>query len=188
MILAAATAAAAVYAYAQRLPWVPDVARIRADEQRREQIRRSASIDLVRFQELIAAGAVVIDARPAEAFAAGHLDAPNTLVLNVHGEDAAEHLPRLSSLIGQQIVLYCTSLTCDLAEDAYIAMVDFGFPAEDLFIYLPGWEDGILKHRLPTTTGADTWSGGAAGLPATEGSADADEGIDGDEEPPADEP
>jgi rhodanese-related sulfurtransferase len=151
------TAVAAGLIRAKDLPWVPDLKALQAKEQRHKTLRETIGISLERMLELVEQGAVVIDARPRQAYEEGHLllhtEPP---VLNVPADAVDEHAVRLTDLVGLPVVLYCTSETCDYAEELYAALQGFGFT--DIWIYFPGWE-GIVEAGLETTTGPDTWTG-----------------------------
>lgn len=163
-ILAAALAAAGVYVQARGLSWRTDVDALARKLERRAQVgnrraelRASAGVSLEQFRALIDAGAVVIDARPRTEFEKGHLSIPSfPPVLNVEPDQVDQHLERLFQLQGQPIVLYCTSETCDLAEELYIALEALGFT--DMKIYFGGWE-GLLAAGMPTESGPDEWAG-----------------------------
>ncbi len=155
MILA--LAAGAGYLRARELPWVPDLHAIEQKKELHQTLRQTAGITLEQFRELIDQGAVVIDARPQEAFEQGHLDTGSyPPVLNVPPGSIDANIDRLLPLQGYPIVLYCTSNNCDYAEDLYAELEHYGF--FDMKIYFPGWE-GIEAAHLPTATGPDTWTG-----------------------------
>lgn len=161
-ITAAALVAAAVQARRLDFPWVPAAQQVKVEQQVRGQssaLRERHGVDLERFQQLMSEGAIVIDARPASEFAKAHVAAPPAaLVLNVPGGEADEHVERLLPLTGYRFVIYCTSLTCDLAEQVLVAMLDYGFNPDDLYLYPPGWQDGIVPNGLPTASGPDAWT------------------------------
>lgn len=142
---------------ARDLPWKPDVQAIEKKQSFDEWVRGNRSLTLNEFLNKIDQGAVVIDARPADAYEAGHLllqtEPP---VLNVPPEDFEANVNRLMELLGLPLVLYCTSNTCDYAEELYSSLQGLGFV--DIWIYFPGWE-GIVEAGLPTATGPDTWTG-----------------------------
>jgi rhodanese-related sulfurtransferase len=149
--------AGAGYFRARDLPWVPDTQALQAKEDLHEVLRTTHNITLERFLTLIQEGAVVIDARSAEAYAEGHLAIDcEPPVLNVPADEIDAHVTRLMDLQGLPVVLYCTSESCDYAEELYAALQQFGFV--DIWIYFPGWE-GIVEAGLKTATGPDTWRG-----------------------------
>jgi len=157
IIVLLATGAAFVRARVDNLPWIPDVEAIEQQQQAHQRLRETVGITLDEFRELVEQGAVVIDARPAEEFEQGHLDTGSVPpCLNVPPDTLEDNLDRLMQLQGFPIVLYCTSLTCDFAEELYLDMERYGF--FNMKIYFPGWE-GILQAGLPTTSGPDTWTG-----------------------------
>jgi rhodanese-related sulfurtransferase len=177
-------AVGAGYVRAKDLPWIPDLKALEAKHRQHETLRATIGIGLRELTALIDMGAVVIDARPPEAFAAGHLaidcDPP---VLNVPTSEIEAHGERLTQLQGLPVVLYCASNTCDDAEELYAALQQFGFV--DIWIYFPGW-DGILEAGLKTTTGPDTWTG-FGGTPP-EPLLDEAGASDGEEQPDANTP
>jgi rhodanese-related sulfurtransferase len=162
IVLGVSTAVAVGVAQQRKLPWLPDMKKVEQKQEaarRSEELRRQFGIDLATFQELIAANAVVIDARPASEFEKGHLlvqSYPPTL--NVDAERAAAQFERLSQLQGQTIVVYCTSLDCHFAEELIIELETLGFDVSTMKIYPEGWE-GIQKAGLPTAAGPDSWTG-----------------------------
>ncbi|MFQ5806940.1 MAG: rhodanese-like domain-containing protein [Phycisphaerae bacterium] len=149
--------AGASYIRARDLPWIPDVAALRAAQELHEKLRATAGVTLEELLSLIDQGAVVIDARSQAEFEEGHLaiegDPP---VLNVPADEVDAHVERLVQLQGVPVVLYCESNTCDYAEELYAALQEFGFV--DIWIYFPGWE-GIVEAGLKTATGPDSWTG-----------------------------
>jgi rhodanese-related sulfurtransferase len=146
---------------AKDLPWVPDLEALAAKDRQHQTLRETIGVSLEGLLELVEQGAVVIDARPREAYEDGHLllhtDPP---VLNMPAEEIDAHADRLNELLGLPVVLYCASAICDSAEELHAALVGFGFT--DIWIYFPGWE-GILQAGLETATGPDTWVGFAGG-------------------------
>lgn len=155
VILAVAVGAGLIRA--KNLPWAPDLRALQAQQELHKSLRETVGVSLEEMIELIDQGAVVIDARSRQAYEEGHLllrcEPP---VLNVPAEEIDAHVARLMDLMGLPVVLYCTSYSCDYAEDLYVALERFGFT--DIRIYFPGWE-GIVTAGLETTTGPDTWTG-----------------------------
>ena len=135
------------YGLVRDVPWLPDL-------KARDEFRASVGVTLDEFLTLIDEGAIVIDTRPPSEFEEGHLDAPQTFVLNVPADEFDLHFPRLSELAGCQFVLYCSSEACDLAEEVYFAMAHAGFEPADLHVYFPGWE-GIVEAGLETAEGRE---------------------------------
>lgn len=133
---------------AKVLPWQPDMRVLDA----REQVRRSVAVDLAEFRRLYENGAIVIDARSAEDFGKGHLDAPMIINIPEDQRDQQQHLLKMEALRGNTFVIYCSSVLCDAAVDLYLHYLNHGFG--DIRIYLPGW-DGIQKAGLPTSTGPE---------------------------------
>jgi rhodanese-related sulfurtransferase len=157
ILVVVAVAVGAGLIRAKNLPWVPDLTTLKAQKDLHQTLRQTVGVSLEEMLDLIDQGAVVIDARPREAYEQGHLllhcDPP---VLNVPAEEIDAHVTRLMDLLGLPVVLYCTSESCDYAEDLLVALQEYGFT--DIRIYFPGWE-GILKAGLETATGPDTWTG-----------------------------
>ncbi|MBW7905004.1 MAG: rhodanese-like domain-containing protein [Phycisphaerae bacterium] len=162
VILVASSAVGAGVAQWRGLPWIPDRAEIErkdAAAERSAALRARHGVDLATFRDLIASGAIVIDARPAGEFEKGHLLIESyPPVLNVDAERAAYQRDRLEQLHGQPIVIYCTSLDCHLAEELMIELEQLGFDLDMIRLFPEGWE-GLLKAGLPTTSGPDTWKG-----------------------------
>lgn len=164
LIFAACSVGAVAHVSIRGLPWTPDLKKIEARDDRKkevneehEKMRATMGVTLEEFQSLIAQGAVVIDARPASEFEKSHLliDAVPP-VLNVEPQNADANLGRLTQLLGQQFVFYCTSETCELAEELFVALRPHGFT--EVKIFFPGWE-AIQKAGMPTISGPDTWTG-----------------------------
>lgn len=149
LILAAAILVGAANSVWHKLPWVPDTQKLAQNESCAQRARREAGISLEAFRTHYESGNLVIDARPASEFEKGHLASP--MILNVPVSDVDALLDQMMTFIGMPIVLYCTSLDCDMAEEVYCRLEPLGFL--DLKIFFEGWEDGILKHQLPTATG-----------------------------------
>lgn len=166
VICGASLVAAVVSANRGDRPWFPSLTEVRVANERPsrvQQIREAARVDARTLLERAAAGAVVIDARPAAEFEKGHFDAlqhgAGLPTLNIPSEHVDEHLDRLNQLLmyTQELTLYCTSETCDMAEDLYIAIEERQLPFV-MKIYTPGWE-GIQKEGLSTAIGEDRWNG-----------------------------
>lgn len=141
--------------------WIPDPAAVREVEDRYDWIRRNRGIPLDDLLTRIEQGAIVIDARPTDEYAEGHLaldPAFRPPVLNVAPGTAEEQRERLEPLLdfGWPVILYCASETCDDALEVYDELTDFGF--QDIWVYLPGWK-GIVAAGLPTEAGPDIWTG-----------------------------
>lgn len=160
IVLGVSGAAGATAAWVRQLPWKESKAEYEQGKAIRSELRETRGIGLPRLRELMQQGAILIDAREREQFVEGHLDAGQAAVptLNVPPEEFDQHLDRLMPLMGFQIVLYCNSATCDLAEELFQRMIESGFTREDISIYTDGWE-GIQKAGLPQNKGADTWTG-----------------------------
>jgi len=164
LITCVSFAGGAVHATLRGLPWAPDLKKVEERKERKEavrgqheELRAALGISLDEFKTAIAGGSVIIDARPASEFAKGHLAVESVPpVLNIEPQMVDQNLARLMQLVGQPIVLYCTSDHCDLAEELFVALKPHGF--EGMKIFFPGWE-GIQKAGLPTRAGADTWKG-----------------------------
>ena len=174
-------AAGAGYIRARNLPWIPDVEAIKQREDLDKWLRENRGLTLQGFLERIEQGWLVIDARPADAFAKGHLQTDSyPPVLNVPPEEIDQHVERLThpDVYGLPLVLYRTSETCEYAEELYTKLEAIGFV--EIWIYFPGWE-GIVEAGLPTATGPDTWTGRDE---ETEPSIDEESGENRGDEPP----
>lgn len=180
VIVAAASGVGLGYAGLRGFAFAPDVAAVQARltkkadvHAQRDAIRARHGIDLAEFKRLIAAGAFVVDARPAKAFAEGHLALPETAfvpTLNIEPARVIEEQGRLFALQqlmgpGQVLVLYCTSDECDLAEELLTELQRLGFDATAVRLFVPGWA-ALEKTDLPRARGADAWTGELPGVPA----------------------
>ena len=176
MLLGASAVAGALNAAYQGVPWVPDLGALEAKRQRQaelskkypglaaeverrwDEFHKERAVSLEELRGVLEAGGVVlIDARPASEFERGHLrydHEPPTL--NVEPDTVDANLGRLMPLMGQPIILYCTSDTCELAAELYILLEQNGF--SEMRIFVPGWA-GIEKAGLPTEAGSDGWQG-----------------------------
>src|SRR5262245_24377508 len=108
-----------------------------------EEWKKEVAIELDEFRpNLESAGCVVVDARSPEDFSRGRLRA--AMILNLPPEsitmDVAERLRRT----GLPIVIYCSSASCDAAEECFHAIAEFE-SISDMRIYHPGWL-GLEKH------------------------------------------
>jgi hypothetical protein len=154
------------YAHHRSFPWKVDKQAVLGRKLLHDELRKNNGLTHEQFDAMIQdLNVVFIDARPKDEFEAGHLfvdrPAPFIPVLNVPPEDVPNQIGRLQQLYGQQLVLYCTSLTCDLAEElvAELEKTGLGFERSNIRIYFHGWLDGIVARGLPTETGPDTWTG-----------------------------
>lgn len=125
-------------------------------------------ISLEQFREYVdAAGrgelVAIVDAREPAEFAKGHVAAFN--LLNVHERDVGRKLAALEALQGYQLVLYCTSTTCDLAEKTMRALEAMGWSG--MRIYAGGWEEW-LAAKMPIDTGPETIFGRPFADPAAD--------------------
>lgn len=153
VILGLAFAAGFANGRLRGVPVIPDVQKILEQRRQHASWREQTAIDLEGFRRHFEMGFLVIDARPREQFEQGHLDAP--LVMNIPAEEAADgfHIDRVMPYLGQPIVIYCASETCDSAEILWKALRAWGFGSE-LRVFHPGWE-GIVAAGLPTARGPD---------------------------------
>jgi rhodanese-related sulfurtransferase len=183
ILIIVGVAAEAGYIRARNLPWVPDVEAIQQQENLHKWLRENRGLTLEQFQNRIAEGWLVIDARPADAFANGHLYTGSVPpVLNVPPDEIYNNVERLTQpgLAGMPVALYCTSITCDYAEELYTGMQSLGF--FDIWIYFPGWE-GIVEAGLETETGPDTWTSfddPVGGFPSDEAYGESDGNVPSD--------
>ncbi|MFH1746242.1 MAG: rhodanese-like domain-containing protein [Planctomycetota bacterium] len=167
-ILVVLSAAAGIgYARYRGMPLFPD------SEERAEHERWMArtAISLEEFIDHYEMGGLVIDARPREVFEEGHLDA--ILVMNIPADEAADgfQIDRVLSYLGEQVVMYCASETCESVELLWRVLQPYGF-GEEMRIYHPGWS-GIEEAGLPTIDGPDLLANGSTDSHMDD---DADEG------------
>lgn len=163
VILIASVLAAVGWTAHRGLTWRVDRTRVEAARQRKSWFAEHAGIALRQLRTQLAEGlTVVIDARGAEKFEQGHLDAQALgspiPCLNVPPDALLDNLDRLMPLVDQgfSFILYCNSATCDLAEELAAEMVEQGIDRDLIRIYVPGWA-GIEDSDLPTTSGPDTF-------------------------------
>ena len=126
------------------------------EKRRQEHLRwvKQTGISLDDFVQHYESGGLVFDARPAELFADGHLDAP--LVMSIPADEAAAGGcdDRIAAVRGCGIVIYCASETCEDASTLWHFLVASGFDPDDLHVFHAGM-DGIEQAGLPVATGAD---------------------------------
>jgi rhodanese-related sulfurtransferase len=182
LILAAAAAGAVGSARHFQMPWIADREKLTAQQSCAEEARATAGIDTAALQAHYSAGFLVIDARPEEEFLKGHLAAP--MILNLPPADAVSRISELSGFEAEPIVIYCTSLKCHLGEELYCILASYGFI--NLKLYLPGWDDGIVKEKLPVATGPGIDLTGGDDPMDNPGDADGDADSDGSTETPGD--
>jgi rhodanese-related sulfurtransferase len=109
------------------------------------------SLELATFRKLYDAdAALVVDAREAEEYAAGHI--AGAVHLSYNDALAEPEKARRLNHGGRPIVVYCSSATCHLAKDLAGFLVESGL--RRVLVYEGGWAD---------------WS--AAGLPSARGEA-----------------
>jgi rhodanese-related sulfurtransferase len=175
-IVGVSAGTAAGYVAIKGWHWIPSKQEITAwhqSQDKQKAVRAQSGIELAEFKELLDLGAIVVDARPRAEFEQGHLRVdiePPVLNVPVDAVDAAQinRLMQAQQQTGFPIVLYCTSRTCDFAEELYAVLEPYGFV--EMKIFLEGWE-GIQRAGLPTATGPDVWKGflqTASGGEATE--------------------
>ncbi len=173
LLLAISSLAATGWVSYRGLKWIPDAQSILARKAEIASVRKDRGISLEKFKEMIAQGAIVIDARPRSEFVKSHLAIESyPPVLNIEPNDVQNNQGRLETLLqlGQPIVLYCTSSECDLAEELYANLNAMDASFADAVIYVPGW-DGILKAKLPVTSGPDTFTAAVDSADPADGSA-----------------
>jgi rhodanese-related sulfurtransferase len=95
-----------------------------------EHVTREELLERVRFGEV-----TVLDVRPAEEYAAGHIPGAVSIPL----DELAERLADLP--VDQEVVAYCRGAYCVLAHDAVRLLAAQGRPARRL-------ADGMLEWRL----------------------------------------
>lgn len=143
------------YALSRGEPLVPNLERIQQRQTERERWIAETSISL---EELIAhyeVGSLVLDARYRESFEDGHLDAP--LIMNIPAGEAESgyHYERVSPYIGLPVVVYCSSDTCEDAEQLWQVLQSWGF-SHEVRVFHPGWA-GMVEAGLPMATGPDPY-------------------------------
>lgn len=173
---------------ARNLPWIPDVESLKKRQELHQTLRREAGVSLERFLELIEQGAVVIDARPRDAFEEQRLRLDHyPPVINIPPDEIDEKLDLLEDFVGLPVVLYCTSNECDMAEDLYPLLQARGFT--DIWIFFPGFA-GILEAGLPTASGPELWHEWESALPDDAPPLDApppnEDSLSSPEDPPPD--
>lgn len=101
-------------------------------------------VHLEETRNLMAGGAKVLDARPEEEFAEGHI--PGAMLFDYYelGRYMEEVLPLLSR--EERIVVYCSGRECDDAELLARELYTLGFTR--LYVYKGGYE-GWLDSGLP---------------------------------------
>lgn len=179
IVCAATTALAAADVAVRGRSWFTDLSVL----SRQEELRKRVGIDVDTFERYIDEGAIIVDARAAEKFAASHVDAISILSIPATpAETLAERAARYprDQAGGIPIVLYCNSINCDEAEQVYEELSRTVF--EEIYIYLPGWE-GILKEKIPVTQGPQMLFGepyveGAAAPESSEPGMDDDANMD----------
>lgn len=146
----------------RKLPWTPSAEQLQQEQEYREDLRdvidqsaailAEAGVDHARFVELVEAGAFVVDARPADQFADGHLDA--AYVINLVPDETLERAYELEPLIQANvpIVIYCESETCEDSKIVYRRLRDQFGGLGALYVYPAGWK-GIVAHNLPVVDG-----------------------------------
>ena len=95
-----------------------------------EQVTRAELLERIQTRQV-----TVIDVRPREEYAAGHIPAAVSLPL----DELAEHLAELPD--GHEIVAYCRGAYCVLAHEAVRMLTEHGHTAMRL-------ADGMLEWRL----------------------------------------
>ncbi len=169
--------AGAVYIETQHpeLEWAPSEEQLAVESKTRQQLdevnraqreREAAGeaapfhITLEALLDHAARGDLVVDARERDAFARGHLDAPNILNAPPYERDA--FIEQLWELMQMQmpVAIYCRSPTCDDAEVMRTALIEIFPEADALVTVFPGgWEAlSAPDSNAPLTSGA--------GLPA----------------------
>ncbi|MBL8878733.1 MAG: rhodanese-like domain-containing protein [Phycisphaerales bacterium] len=165
IIIAASVVLAAGYASVMKRPWAPtpeqlqkeknDLRRREDARKHRAELEKQAGISLKDLQGFISQGqAIFVDARERKLFDDGHLKTPT--IVNIPESDVKNQVARLTPdvVAGREIVLYCNGLDCPAAEVVYAELQQL-FGHDRMFIYFEGW-DGIMKHKLPTTTGPES--------------------------------
>lgn len=105
--------------------------------------QRAGTIEPAELERLVARGRVtLIDVRPAEEYAAGHLARARSLPLDELEQRLAE-LPRR-----RLVVAYCRSPYCDLADRAVQLLVRRGYQARRLEEGVHEWS---ARHSAPAT-------------------------------------
>lgn len=103
------------------------------------------SVDAEQLLRLIRAGeAVVLDVRPTDEFAAGHIRSARSIPLN----DLEKRLRELPKR--RQIVAYCRGPYCVLSDDAVSLLRKKGFRVARLNVGLPEWK--LLGFPIETGT------------------------------------
>jgi len=111
-------------------------------------VRYPAPVDLAGVQEALRGGALAIDARIPELFAAGHISGARSLPL----ADIDQALPVFQAAVPvtTALVVYCSGYGCPDSFDLAMRLLAEGY--QDVLVFeggLPAWQDA----GLPVTTG-----------------------------------
>ncbi len=153
LMLAVSAAVGVGHARYRGLPLLPDLEKLREQEDEHAVWARQTAIDLAAFKQHYEMGWLVLDARAREMFEEGHLNAP--LIMNIPADEADYHINRVLPYRGQPIVIYCSSEKCDTARILWNTLMECGF-LHDVYVFHPGWV-GIEAAGLPRGSGPDLY-------------------------------
>ncbi|AMV73312.1 rhodanese-like domain-containing protein [Desulfuromonas carbonis] len=111
-------------------------------------VRYPAPVDLAGVQEALRDGALAIDARIPELFAAGHISGARSLPL----ADIDQALPafQVAVPVTTRLVVYCSGYGCPDSYDLAVRLLEAGY--RNVLVFeggFPAWQDA----GLPVTTG-----------------------------------
>lgn len=112
--------------------------------------RDPSDVSKEQLQEMMATGMTfVIDARGEEEYAEGHISG----AINVPYEKFIDYYEALTDYVPRDanVVVYCTSVTCDLGDRLMIELKLDGY--ENVVLYRDGWDEWS-ESDLPVETGA----------------------------------
>ena len=115
-----------------------------------DQHRGPSDVSKEPLQEMMATGMTfLIDARSEDEYAKGHI--PDAI--NVPYEKFIDYYQALTDYVPRDgsVVVYCTSLTCDLGDKLMIELKLDGY--ENVALYRDGWDEWS-EADLPVETGA----------------------------------
>ena len=93
-------------------------------------------------------GVLILDARPADDYEEAHIPGARSLPEN----EWEEHLPLVMQrhAFDGEIVVYCSGVECDSAEEIAALLQDVGYV--NVRVYAGGWEEWV-GHKLPLESG-----------------------------------
>jgi len=116
-----------------------------------EALQKGHAVDFIgkvpekKVRRLLGTETVIIDARLARDYEAGHLDGAISIPIDANDALWEERVAKIPA--GRPILTYCQSAGCKYAEEVSVKLIEEGH--SDISIFKGGWVEWVKKHGQP---------------------------------------